>query len=436
MTYKQFNIDNSTYIFCADDFEVIKIAQAENTEDVLKEIKTKKEISRPHKHKNESQPLKEEIFKSNHIDTIGIDLTNGCNLDCTYCFISASSKKRKVLSKEKFLDILNFLKKENKRSITFYFAGAGEPTLNFKLIKQLPMLCKENGLENYFFDLTTNGTILTQEMIDFFKQNKFEINISLDGNKEINDLSRIYNNGRGSFNDVYANIKLLKENNIKFLCKTVVLPDNKNLVDVFLFFEENRIRFKFTIVTNSFDNHFLPNIDDLNNFEVQMELIIAKYRELIEGNQKIYAGKIINDIKRIHTGDAAADIACIASREAFYMDIDGSIYPCSYQTSSKELSVGDIYKGIDYEKIIANDWYAKPVDSYEACKNCWMKYLCSGSCFAIKWLENKNTNEPSEYLCKTYNIYWSAIIKLYIQLYPVIISGENINFLEDEYQKN
>ncbi|WP_421920092.1 radical SAM protein [Marinifilum sp.] len=431
MTYKKFDIDNSTYIFCVDDFEVVKIGQIEDVENVFQEIKSKKEISNPNKYKNESRPLKAEFLKSKKIDTIGIDLTNGCNLDCTYCFISASSKKRKVLSKEKFLDILNFLKKENNRNITFYFAGAGEPTLNFKLIEQLPKLCEENGLENYSFDLTTNGTILTQEMVDFFKQHRFEINISLDGSERINDLSRVYSNGKGSFKDVYKNINLLRENNIEFSCKTVVLPDNKNLVDVFSFFEENKITFKFTIVTNSFNDHFSPNIDDLNNFAVQMEFVIAKYRDLIEDDHKIYSDKIINDIKRIHLGDAA-NIACVGSRGGFYMDIEGGIYPCSYQTSSKELSVGNIYKGIDYEKIIANDWYAKPVDSYEACKDCWMKYLCCGSCFAIKWLENKNTNQPSEYLCKTYDIYWKSIIKLYIQLYPVIISGENINFLENE----
>lgn len=63
-----------------------------------------------------------------------------------------------------------------------------------------------------------------------------------------------------------------------------------------------------------------------------------------------------------------------------------------------------------------------------------MKYLCSGSCFAIKWLENKNTEKPSDYLCKTYNINWSAIIELYIHIYPVIISGNNINFKDDNFE--
>jgi len=430
MKYKQFIVNDVTYIFCVEDLEIIKIHKKDNIENVLKEISNKKKNKI---HINKLQTINIDFSKNIYFDTIGIDLTNGCNLNCTYCFLSASSKKKKLLSEKVFLDILNFLKNEKNHPITFYFAGAGEPTFNFKLIKQLPTLCKEHGFENCFFDLTTNGTILTQEMIDFFKNNKFILNISLDGNKEINDLYRVYHNGKGSFNDVFNNIKLLKENNIEFFCKTTVLPDNKNLLDVFSFFEENKIPFTFTIATNSFDEHFIPNISALDNYEKQMNLIVEKYIELIQNNYKIYSTKILNDIKRIHFGDAS-EIACVGSREGIYIDIEGDIFPCSYHTSSKELSIGDIYNGIDYDKIIENSWYAKPVDEYPACKDCWLKHICSGSCFAIKWLENKDTNKPSDYLCKTYNIYWSSIIKLYIQIHSEIVSGNNINFIEWERQ--
>lgn len=90
--------------------------------------------------------------------------------------------------------------------------------------------------------------------------------------------------------------------------------------------------------------------------------------------------------------------------------------------------VGNIIKGIAFKKIKTYEWYAKKVDSYNACKDCWMKHLCSGSCFAIKWLENNNTNNPSEYLYKSYDIYWSAIIRLYIQIYPTISDNQNLNF--------
>lgn len=185
----------------------------------------------------------------------------------------------------------------------------------------------------------------------------------------------------------------------------------------------------------SFDSHFLPKIEDLKNFEEQLDIVIDYYRIRIENNNQIYSTKILNDLKRIHYG-VTNGIACGASRSGFFIDIEGRIFPCSAHTSSKDLSIGNIYKGINYESILKNKFYAQPVDNYTRCKTCWMKYLCSGSCFAEKWLENKNTEEPSEYLCKGFDIYWSAIIKLYTQVHPVIIGGRNVNFLEKETQKN
>jgi len=352
LTYKQFNIDNTVYIFCIEDFEVFKIHQGENVENVLQVVKKKKEKFDSN---SDKKNLKDD-FNREKIDTIGIDLANGCTLNCTYCYISASNKPRKMLSKEVFLDILTFLKNVKSNSIAFYFTGAGEPTLNFNLLKKIPYLCKKNGFDNCVFDLTTNGTILTKEMIEFLKSNKFTIYISLDGNEKINNTSRVYHNGEGSFSDVFNNMNLLKENNIEFSCKTVVQPNNKNLVEVFSFFEENNIRFIFTIATNSFDSHFSPNIKDLKTFEKQMGIVINYYRKLIEGNHKIYATKLITDLERIHYG-AVNKNGCVASKEGFYIDIDGSIFPCSYHSSSKDLSVGDIYQGIDYEKIIKNNHY-------------------------------------------------------------------------------
>lgn len=427
MIYKQFNVDNSTYLFCVNDFEIFNLVENKNIENTINEIIAHKENSSL---KTDKHKITQKVFvKNNSMNMIGIEIVNGCNLNCTYCYISASSKSRKMLSKESFLEILDFLKNEKNHSIILYFTGAGEPTLNFNLLKQIPNICIENGFNKCSFDLTTNGTIFTDEMIDFFKLNKFTIHISFDGDEKTHNASRIYLDGRGSFNDVFNNIKLLQKNDIEFSCKTVVQVDNKNLINLFAFFEKNKIKFIFSIATNSYDNHFSPNIADLKNFEKQLNIVMRYYKKLIVDNCKIYADTLISDIKRIHYGEINKT-GCGGSRDGFFIDIKGNIFPCSYHTKSTALAIGHINTGIDYEKIISKKWYAKPVDSYMSCKECWMKYLCSGSCFAIKWLENQDTDIPSKYLCETYNIYWTAIVELYIQLYPVIINGNNINFIE------
>ena len=425
-TYKLFNIENVDYAFCSDDFEVLKISDKGNAKSVIRKLKFDKNKTTSIL-KFDSNTVNLDFFENKKIDIVGVDLTNGCNLNCTYCFVSAYQKKMRLLTIEKFVEILYFLKNEKENTMHFYFAGAGEPTINFKLLKLIPSLCKENGFNKCIFELTTNGTMLTQEVIDFLKSNNFILLVSMDGSEALHNKTRVYHNGKGSFDAVFKSIKLLQKNEINFKCNTVIQPGNDSLVELFSFFEQNKINFVFNIATNSVSGHFIPQKKDLVIFEGQLSILVDKYKELIEKNIKIHAVKLINDIKKIHFREIHKN-GCVASKEGFHIDIDGNIYSCSYHSESIDISVGNIYSGIDYKKIMDNSWYAKPVDSYPTCKKCWMKYLCSGSCFAIKWLENKNTDTPSNYLCKTYDIYWKAIITLYIQIYPSIVSGSNVNF--------
>lgn len=94
--------------------------------------------------------------------------------------------------------------------------------------------------------------------------------------------------------------------------------------------------------------------------------------------------------------------------------------------SCKELCIGNIHEGIDYEKIDNQNFYPKEVDCYEKCKDCWLRHLCSGSCIAAKWLESKDTTMPSVYHCALNKMYWEAIIRIFIQIQPYI--KNNVNF--------
>lgn len=420
--FKIFDIDEEQFVFDVEDFEILKIKEKQNSTAILNEISKKKNSEQSiEDFRNEGLSL----LSKDNIFIISVDLAHGCTLNCKYCYLSAAENEKKLLTEERFIDILHFFSAYKNQLFIFYFAGGGEPTLNFELIKKIPLLCSENGFNKCRFELTTNGTLLTQEMVTFFKHYHFAIDISLDGDKESN-ADRIFINGTSSFDTVYKNIKLLKDNNIRFSCKPVIKPDNNNLLSVFDFFEKNQIPFVFGFATESFDGHYTPNYNN-SVFETEFEKVCYYYRKKIESGIKIYASKIIEDLKRIHYGVINKN-GCIAAKEGIYVDMQGDIYSCSCHNSCKELSIGSIYRDIDYEKIIKGEHYPKNVNEYETCRSCWMKYLCSGSCIAFKWIESKNTNIPSSYICKMNDAYWTNIIKLYISVYPIIKAGENTNF--------
>ena len=80
-----------------------------------------------------------------------------------------------------------------KRSILIFFGG--EALLNFKLMRQTVAYAEEKAQAEdkvVDFSLTTNGTLLTDEVIDFFQAHRFGVTISIDGPKDLHDKRRVF----------------------------------------------------------------------------------------------------------------------------------------------------------------------------------------------------------------------------------------------------
>lgn len=119
--------------------------------------------------------------------TIPICLTHRCNLNCVYCF------QRHDDLHEMSYDICKscvdwvferILQETNNRAeITFF---GGEPLLRFELIKSIVEYATHKyQTDNYRFFASTNGTVLTEEMKEWFSAHKhlFVLGLSLDGGR-------------------------------------------------------------------------------------------------------------------------------------------------------------------------------------------------------------------------------------------------------------
>jgi sulfatase maturation enzyme AslB (radical SAM superfamily) len=109
-------------------------------------------------------------------------VTDDCNFNCSYCF---QEKEKKAISNttiETAVDFFYpFLRSHDKVYINFF---GGEPLLAYEQIKHAVQLLQEkNEKENkdIEFALTTNGSLLTDEMLDFFNHHRFTLTLSFDG---------------------------------------------------------------------------------------------------------------------------------------------------------------------------------------------------------------------------------------------------------------
>lgn len=421
--YKIIEQNGCAYIFNPLSLEIIKIPQWMDINKACRILTDNSKDENTELLLNSRQQDREQEINDNY-KIISLDIAHGCTLRCKYCYLTAGNIKKRYMSKEFFLDILDFLSKDKKISLTFYFAGEGEPTLNFDLLKQIPTLCREKGFKKCTYEITTNGTLLTEDAIAFFKKENIAISVSLDGDA-INDENRVFPNGSPSFGVVMEKIEMLKRFNMKFACKSVIIPSNRNLLNMTEFFNRNQIPFYFGFATRSFDGQYVPKMEHVEILRQQLRIVGDYYEKRIKSNLYVYSRKLIEDLRRIHYRITTTR-NCDAAYKSFFIDIDGDIYSCSCLNCTKELSVGNINTGIDYEKIKAKSLYPKNVNAYMSCKNCWLRHLCSGSCIAVKWLESRDTNITSKYLCAINNLYWDFVIRLYINIYPYI--KNNINF--------
>ena len=152
-----------------------------------------------------------------YIKAVCLNIIHGCNLRCKYCFADEGEYNghKGVMSVETAKKAIDYVVKRSgpRRNIEIDLFG-GEPTMIMDKVKEIIAYARENEKawnKNIRFTMTTNATLLTEEMMDFMDKEMGNIILSLDGRKEVNDNVRIKVDGSGSYDDILPNIKRMIE---------------------------------------------------------------------------------------------------------------------------------------------------------------------------------------------------------------------------------
>jgi uncharacterized protein len=209
---------------------------------------------------------------------ISFFVTEACNLNCTYCYNAYHSPK--FMSEEIALANLrlymNVLTGKQER-VWVTFTG-GEPLLNYNLITKMIDEAKRLGKKNskkVMFNLTTNGTLLDNKILDRLHKEELFLALSIDGKKEHHDKYRITINGKGTHDKVIKNLK----NALKVFGKERVRARMTIQPSKAQYLKEN-IDY---LVSQGLNNiHFAPNYEiewnqsEVNNYFQQIRLLHKK----------------------------------------------------------------------------------------------------------------------------------------------------------------
>ena len=127
------------------------------------------------------------------IRSLHLVLTSRCNLHCAYCW--QPRRSRRTMGLKTLHAAIGLVSGSRHRNIELVFSG-GEPLLVFPLIRSAVAYAQKrlSGQKRVQYTLVTNGTLLSEEICSFLQAHGFDVQLSFDGIRELQQLR-----GRGTF---------------------------------------------------------------------------------------------------------------------------------------------------------------------------------------------------------------------------------------------
>ncbi len=336
------------------------------------------------------------------LKAICLHVAHDCDLRCEYCFASKGDYRtgRSLMSKETAIKAVDYLIMHSgkRKNIEVDFFG-GEPMMNFETVKATveygKSLEKKTG-KIFFFTITTNAVRITKEQADFINEYMDNVVISLDGRPDVNDRMRKNAAGKGSYDQILKNAKMIVEGrkNKPYFIRGTFTSFNKDFYqDVkhirSLGFKEISIE---PVTGKGGEMHIKEDdIDDIlheyESFAIEYAKGETDYR-FYHFNIDIYDGPCL--LKRITACGAGSEYTAVAP--------DGNFYPCHQFVGNNEFIIGNLEKGI-VNRDMQLKFASANVFGKDKCKNCWAKYFCSGGCHANAYFSNGDIYKPEEIAC-------------------------------------
>lgn len=256
---------------------------------------------------------------------IYLEITNNCNLNCSFCI--GNKRAKKFIDIEDFKMILNKLKGYTKY---LYFHVMGEPLLHPKINELIDL-----GSKDYFINITSNGYLINR-----IENNKNirQINLSL------HSFNEKYNKTFDNYmNDIFDSTSKLLSNGTIIKYRVWVNSEYKDLII-------SRLEDKYDVVIG--DSKSIKLADNVY-YEVEHEFIWPSM------DNDYY-----NEVG-----------SCRGLRDHIGILVDGTIIPCCLD-SAGIINLGNIYKQ-DLNDIIGSDLFKEMKQGFlnnkkkhELCRKC------------------------------------------------------------------
>lgn len=359
------------------------------------------------------------------ITSVMLNVTHACNLRCRYCFVH---QQPQTMTYQVALDTVKFLLDNCEDGVVpgiNYFGG--EPMICWdSIIVPLTKYIRNELQRPFLLSMTSNGTLLNTERIQFLKDNDIGLLLSIDGAKETQDYNRPCADGRSSFEALRENLPIIaREFNTTF--RMTVIPDT--------------VQHLFTNIQFAIDSGFtsffvMPNVfEDWSDTAWEaLEEEVKKYGDYYISCYQCQENPIrfsefetmFRRIKQINSAvkrdvfreNSTARYKCGLGMSRFAsIHPNGDIYGCQELTSNEGKEsifwIGNLATGVDDNRRVSLAHYfddSEIIGSH--CDRCRLRRICDGGCVANNYLATGSLNHVPEVFCRWQRLLLTEAIRV------------------------
>ena len=354
-------------------------------------------------------------------------LTHDCTLRCRYCY--AGRKYAHAMNREtaeRGMDIGLAEAERTKRGVDLSFFG-GEPLLEWELLQHCYDYMQQRGAEQGVrvrFGITTNGTLLTRERLEWLAERDFLVGLSIDGSPAMHNLNRCHADGRGSHAEVAAALELMQQIptlRSKIIC--VVNPANHHLLLEGVQWLHAHYQGNIGLNFDFWSEWSNAQFDSLRaQLEQLQQLILESYR----CGQPMRVANFEDKMRSALLPPGSACAQCRIGEQEIAVSVDGNLFPCSRlvgEGDNPAITFGHVQTGINRARqhlIMAQRGNDTP-----ECKVCALRHRCMNSCGCTNYAGTGHFNRVSPFLCNLEQ----TLILLADELLQTLLQEQNETFV-------
>ena len=352
------------------------------------------------------------------VQNVTILTTTECNARCYYCF--ENGIEHYPMTKKVADATIEYIKKnypEPQFAINWF---GGEPLMNFEIIKYITEKLKESGYE-IISHITTNGSLLNQEMIEYFKAEyndlSFQITIDEIGEAYGEIKNYVDIDKKMAFQRVINNIGMLLDNNITTNVRLNFAASNIERA------KEIYIEIKELLSNHNQDSlyiYFAPlTLDDdneiISNFHGNIEHpFLQAVKTQFNSGFPLYKPRYDGELGLIGAfGLMPNAFSCgMTTKNRISIDADGKLYKCHRLSGKVKYSCGSVFDGIDTNNYVYKLFRNTEIFDPE-CKKCNILPICQGGCKSQRLLygDKQKCHRIKQIQGELLNLYYQEVIK-------------------------